>query len=84
MENSIELLLKVTKQYENGKISLQDYKTFLWEFANSITSIEKNEFRQFLQNIEAELDSLEFTTNTNNLFKESLLVTQKLKFKINN
>jgi hypothetical protein len=80
--NELKKILKHSKEYREYKITLEDYKSYLWSIAMSLTSLELKEMRTFLQASEAELDSLMFTIDDEHIFKEAQEITHKIDSRI--
>jgi hypothetical protein len=80
--NGLKKILNHSKEYREHKITLEDYKSYLWSIAMSLTSLELKEMRTFLQASEAELDSLIFTADNEHIFKEAQEITHKIDSKM--
>jgi len=64
--------------YRSGQIDLDAFKSSVWKAASQVSCIEDKDIRSFLQQAEAELDSLQFTVNEELLFQEALKVADRI------
>lgn len=72
-------LLYATKLYKGKEISLENYKQDIWSAVSEIVSLEDKDLRTFLQQAEAELDSIQFTVDDDKLFESTLSVVNKIE-----
>ncbi len=75
----LDNLLKASTQYRNGVLGIEEYRKLIWYTACEVVSLEEKELRQFLQQAEAEIDSICFTVNEKDVFQESLKVVGRIE-----
>lgn len=80
-KQDVQDLLTATKQYKDKKISLDEYKSAVWQAACSIVHVEEKQFRSFLQNSEGDLDIIQFTVDSNKIFDETLKVVEQIEIR---
>ncbi len=78
-KQDVQDLLKATKKYKNKEISLDDYKSAVWQAACAIVHVEEKDFRRFLQATEADLDTIQFTIDSNKIFDETLKIVREIE-----
>lgn len=59
----IQEILDSSQKYKELKITIDEYKMVIWEGTTKMVALEEKDLRVFLQKAEAELDSIQFTTN---------------------
>jgi hypothetical protein len=75
----IQQLLVSSNRYKHGEITLDSYKSEIWSAVGKIIAIEEKELRAFLQAAEAELDSIQYTTDDNKIFNSTLVVVERIE-----
>lgn len=75
----IQEILDSGQKYKELKITIDEYKRVLWESATKIVALEEKDLRIFLQKAEAELDSIQFTTND---FDAALEIVNRIEKKL--
>ncbi len=78
----IELLLLSCERYKTKEISLDTYKDHVWKGANQLLKLEMKEIREFLKSAEAELDSIQHTTDSREIFEATLPVIRRIEYKL--
>ncbi|MCE7888062.1 MAG: hypothetical protein DYH13_11260 [Alphaproteobacteria bacterium PRO2] len=81
---ALKSLMEACALYRDGKISIGDYKARVYEAAQQLTALEDKELRIFLQEKEAELDSMQFTVDEKKLFDMTLPVVNQIEQRIKN
>lgn len=77
-----ELLSSLSRSlnaYREGTLALADLKGHIWQVAETITLREERELRTKLQWAEAELDTLQFTVNSGDVYRATLGVVAELE-----
>ena len=67
--------------YQNRQYSLDALKGYILNSAG-LLSHEHRKFRRYLEEVEAELDALQFTVNKERLHTETVKVLKKLELKL--
>lgn len=75
----IRSLLEDCRYYRQRQKDLAALKSAIWHAAEQITALEDRELRRKLQQAEGELDSIQFTTDTDKIFPETLKALDALE-----
>jgi len=75
----IRSLLEDCRSYRQRQKDLDALKSAIWNAAQQITALEDRELRRKLQQMEAELDSIQFTIDTDKVFPETLKALEGLE-----
>jgi|GEM_PF-3115800 len=75
----IRSVLEDCRCYRQQQKDLTALKSAIWNAAEQITALEDRELRRKLQQTEAELDSIQFTTDTEKVFPETLKALEGLE-----
>ena len=78
-KSTIADLESAISNYRNGVTNLDAFKTSLWKASSEVVSVEEKELRSFLQQAEAELDSLQFTVDDDYLFDATIKVANQIQ-----
>lgn len=76
------LLLLACHLYRSHEISLDKYKADIWSAVGSLADFEDAEFRNFLIASEAELDSVQYTTDSSEIFDATLTITRRIEERV--
>lgn len=75
----IRSLLEDCRRYRQRQENLDALKSAIWNAAEQVTALEDREIRRKLQQAEAELDSIQFTTDSDKVFTKTLKALDALE-----
>lgn len=76
--DTIKQLLEACELYTQNVLDIESLKARIWSAGRDIVAVEEKDLRQLLMRSEAELDSIQFTTDDNKIFANSLEVVNPL------
>lgn len=82
-ENELKRLLDYVKNYNDFRSSEEELISFIVNTENQITNIEENNLRDFIQNIENEIESAKFMFSDKEYKKELGKILNKFEKEIN-
>ena len=77
--STMDELLRACEQYRGHSLALDDLKAAIWKAASECLAHEERELRDRLQQVEGELDMIQFTTNEAEIFDRSLEIVDRLE-----
>ena len=76
---TIQALLESCEAYRKRQIDLDTLKSKVWNASRVVVSIEERDLQTLLMRSEGELDSIQFTTDSDRIFRKTLPVVQSLE-----
>jgi hypothetical protein len=69
-------------QYRSHNLGIDELKAVVWQAAQTIVAIEERDLRKFLQWAEGQLDMIQFTTDKEVIFRESMKIVSEIQEKV--
>ena len=69
---TVQEVLEACESYALGTLGIETLKARVWSASREVVAVEEKELRQLLMRSEAELDSIQFTTDDDKIFARSL------------
>lgn len=77
--DQIRALLTDCETYLHHELGLEPFKTRVWNTAQAVVAYEERDLRKLLMSTEAELDSIQFTTDDDKIFDRTVDVVRNLQ-----
>jgi len=79
LKEIVTSLLNESQRFRQREIDVEGLKAVLWIAEQQVTGYEDRLIRRMLQQAEGELDSIQFTTDTDGIFSEVVKVLDRLE-----
>lgn len=75
----IQALLCDCQAYRERKLDLDTFKSKVWNASRIVVAVEERDLNRFLMSSEGELETIQFTTDTDKIFERTLPVVESLE-----
>ena len=76
---TVQALLADCQAYREGKLDLDTFKSMVWNASRVIVAVEERDLHRFLMSSEGELETIQFTTDSDKIFERTLSVVDSLE-----